>query len=676
MKKIFLIITALLLTASVFAQSTVGLKMPDELILEFRYENADAETVAISGTFNGWGTDTDMMTKDADGIWTFQMPVDASSNVTFKYVVNGEYLGSMEGLAPATSEDGYGGKNGVIAVADLAAGGDEGEDAPFRTKLTYGNYTELFSETHFRTTSIAPNSDGDYEKGFEASSSALKAKSYWKFTADILPGINTFMEMKVFDGQVSIFEQAPGATADAANTLDPTLPVKDGMQNLSEILFGPFYAFNSNAKPEIGHFKAGMKTSYVNLSTGYNYAKSDILSRELIYNTFENDKDANDGYLEISNGSKIASIGNIGLNTTVAFTKRAGGHGIYSWVDLLGLGPLDLSVTYNSLANRLEDNTLEYFMFDARHTLGLGLNAQGLVPDMVNLKAEALVTYDPLDDKFVAEDAIAAGLVGDFSAGNIFKTGFYTKYAGPNVTTFFGDDSADDYTIDKSLFKAGVSPSSMPIDLLKVGVNYDLEMAYTFDGDITNKINPWVDLYLASVLGLDSTVNAYTELEIVGSDTDFTEAGGTVTLKELAMLSELRVGYKNDLTSENDDYIGDIYVSAHTKELGSLSSLDVELGYTNDSVAVTAQAGMDNIIINGGMIYRLEDEVSPFGVALGGFYTLSEKYRQGRLFVQTGYEFMPYDKMSDPLMEYDSNFLKKADGQGDAYVSCGISWNF
>lgn len=669
MKKIFLLISALLMTVSVFAQSSAGLKMPDELILELTYDNADAESVFVSGTFNGWDTSASPMTKNDAGIWVLELPVKVTDNITYKYFVDGEYLPSMEGLAPSTVEDGYGGKNGTLAIADLT-GPSEGDEEVFRTKLSFGNYTKIYFDNHFRTNSIAPDEDGNYTKGFETSESKVGGSSYWKFTADILPGIDTFMEVKVFDGNITLFEQAPDASADEENEKDPTVDTPDGMQKLGEMLFGPFYTLNGDNQPELGHFKAGLKTPYVNLSTGYKNAKSDITSRDLIYRTFENDASAGDGFLEISNGSKIQNLGDLGLNTTVALTRRAGGHGIYSWIDLLGVGPADISVNYSSLANRLSENELEYYAFDAYHTFGLGVNLQNLVPEVLNIKAEAVTTYDPITD-YDAEEAIAAGLAGDFSAGSILSVEFNAKWAGDDVKLPFGDEGEDGLKLDKGLFVGGLKPTVTPSELLSITVDYDMEIAKDFSGDLTNSFNPSVDLTLGSVLPLDTTVNIYNKMSLVADTFDFTEVGGTVTLKEVAMFSELATGYTYDMTSEDSDYYGIAYVSGHTEKL------DIEVGYKTDIITATAAYDvMDNTVVNGGIIYRSEDDNNVFGAAVGGIYTLSDELRNGSVFVQMGYQFDPYNGPNVANIEYDGNYLKNTGGEDDAYFSLGVKWDF
>lgn len=694
MKKALLIVTALLLAAiPVFAQSTVSLELPDELELVFRYENADAESVNIAGGFQGWDQEATPMEEVEEGVWEYRLAVSKSDNLTFKYVVDGEYLSSMEGLAPATTEDGFGGKNGVVAVAELAAAGGE-EDDVFRTSLTFGTFTQLYSKTNFLTTSIAPGEDGEYMRGFETSNSDIVGKSYWKLTAGILPGIDTFLELKVFDGSIRVYEQAADATADPENQVDRIVTAADGLENVASALFSPFYSIGGDSRPEIGHFKAGLATGVVELSTGYNFAKSDESSRARIWQTFANDRDANDGYLEITNGEKIQTLGtDVGLDAMIGLTKRAGGHGIYSWVDVM-LNDLTATVFYNSLANRLDDNQLRYYGFDAMHTIGLGTDIA--IADLMDISVEAMTTLDPVKAYDPAE-AIAAGFDGSLGLGDIFNTGFYARWAGSDVTTIFGDDNegTTGAKLAKGVFLAGISPSTKPIDLLKVGVNYDFRTNHLFDGDalITNEwysdsltantvhnLYPYIDLYLGSVLPVTIDVSGYSAMTLTTGPSDFSvrAAGGSVALKEIVpVLANVKLGY--DYYKSNDDW-GQIYGKVELTELAEgLDYINVDLAYLNENIVTVAHVGLaEKVKVDTSVVVRLADgETSPFGVALGGELTLPENWRGATTFLRMGYDLAPYsgdDATAD--VSFDGNYPDSLGGQGEAFLSFGIGWDF
>ena len=61
----------------------------DGASVTFNYENANATSVSVAGSFNGWSTTANPMTKDADGVWTVTIPNVEAGNHQYKFVVNG-----------------------------------------------------------------------------------------------------------------------------------------------------------------------------------------------------------------------------------------------------------------------------------------------------------------------------------------------------------------------------------------------------------------------------------------------------------------------------------------------------------------------------------------------------------------------------------------------------------
>jgi hypothetical protein len=669
LKRLILVLAVVCLAiAPVISQSSVGLELPDEYILEFKYDNPEAGSVSIAGPFQGWDKEKTPMSKE-DGVWVYRMKVTPGDNITFKYVVDGEYLSSMEGLAPATTEDGYGGKNGVVAVADIVPSGDDEE--VFRSKITFGTYTQIYSNTEFLTSSIAPDEGGNTIRGLETDFSDLVTKSYWKLTADILPGISTFLEIKAFDGAVNLYRQSPDASADPENLVEPEITVIDGIENLGSALFAPFHGINSNALPELGHFKASLKTGVIDFSTGYKYAKSDRTTRELLYKTFSNDASANDGYLEISNGADIRTItDDVTLDILLGLTKRDGGHGMYSWIDL-GIADYVVSLSYNTLANRLADNPLRYYFFDARHTVGIGVNAP-IEKDLLSIKFEGLTTIDAAKP-YNVDQALAFALSGDFSLGSIFKTGFYTKWAGNDVNTLFGENDS----LESGKFMAGISPSTRPIDLFQVGVNYDIELDHLFSVDLTNKFNPYLNLYLGSVIGIDTIINGYSKMELTASEFSFSEAGGSVVMKELAEeVTSVAVGY---IYKASEAQPHEVYANTRLVNLAeALPTLDFDLGWKSDDITFVTRAGIsEKVKTSLSLIGRVgAGQSSPFGAALGGAITLPENLRNGVVFMQLGYDFSPFSEKESEAIEFEDNFVKNVGGEGRGFMSFGLVWNF
>jgi glycosidase len=72
--------------------------------------------VTVAGDFNAWSaTATPMADADGDGIYEATVEIPAGSHM-YKFVVNGDQW-FTDDFAPATADDGFGGKNGVFEVA-------------------------------------------------------------------------------------------------------------------------------------------------------------------------------------------------------------------------------------------------------------------------------------------------------------------------------------------------------------------------------------------------------------------------------------------------------------------------------------------------------------------------------------------------------------------------------
>lgn len=83
--------------------------------IRFAYSAPEAESVAVSGDFNGWSTAGDLLRDpDGDGVWTGTIPL-APGVHKYMFVVNGsEWVTDPQ--AERYIDDGFGMRNAVIAV--------------------------------------------------------------------------------------------------------------------------------------------------------------------------------------------------------------------------------------------------------------------------------------------------------------------------------------------------------------------------------------------------------------------------------------------------------------------------------------------------------------------------------------------------------------------------------
>ncbi|MCZ2342760.1 MAG: hypothetical protein LC104_13370, partial [Bacteroidales bacterium] len=84
--------------------------------VEFVFEDATASTVAVAGSFNGWSTSANSMTKTGS-TWKVTLPVEQGSHI-YKFVVNGDTW-VHDPLNPFKVSDGFGGYNSRLVVGPL-----------------------------------------------------------------------------------------------------------------------------------------------------------------------------------------------------------------------------------------------------------------------------------------------------------------------------------------------------------------------------------------------------------------------------------------------------------------------------------------------------------------------------------------------------------------------------
>jgi len=71
-----------------------------------------AREVAVAGDFNGWKPEAARMRRGPGGLWTLDIPLAAGRRYQYMFVVDGRWV--TDPGAPATVDDGYGGRNAVL----------------------------------------------------------------------------------------------------------------------------------------------------------------------------------------------------------------------------------------------------------------------------------------------------------------------------------------------------------------------------------------------------------------------------------------------------------------------------------------------------------------------------------------------------------------------------------
>lgn len=83
--------------------------------IEFSYDAANAQSVFLVGSMNGWNTSATPMQKGADGTWRITVPLSAGSH-QYKFMVDGVW--NFDQNNSDTADDGYGGFNSVVKVGE------------------------------------------------------------------------------------------------------------------------------------------------------------------------------------------------------------------------------------------------------------------------------------------------------------------------------------------------------------------------------------------------------------------------------------------------------------------------------------------------------------------------------------------------------------------------------
>ena len=117
MRRIALLtLTAMILAAGIASAADVT----------FVHKAPKAQEVYLAGSFNGWNAFDLALSDVGGGVWTVVLKLDPGE-YTYKFVVDGAW--TQDAGNPASSDDGYGGKNSVVTVPkgvrELVAGGGE-----------------------------------------------------------------------------------------------------------------------------------------------------------------------------------------------------------------------------------------------------------------------------------------------------------------------------------------------------------------------------------------------------------------------------------------------------------------------------------------------------------------------------------------------------------------------
>jgi hypothetical protein len=540
-------------------------------------------------------------------------------------------------------------------------------------------------------------------KNMEAQSAGIGAKSYAKISGEAIKNVPIYIEVAV-------------AENDSFNNLyqKDSLNWSDGFKNFGvDMLSDPIYYLDGQGagKTYLGHFKAGFNSPYVNLMTGYKYAKL-TTHKNVSWTTVDGEWEAGynqtGGYAEWSLGSALQKIGdNITIHATIAPNKtadRAGGqYGLYSFINAQ-IGDHYVDFQYNGAYGNdyktIYDNIYEAdFIGGYKGDFGpLTVKANMLynVWGSVKVNDTYKIPYNP------STSDVSGVMEGkDFlynSAANVQLT--YTdlnygvtvgyRYRGAQASMMYVEQGADGHTdISDQLgspntMRAWLSGYVNPISLLKVSLDGYADLAFNNDysklwmpyqkpyndsKNIQFEAKPQFDLDLEDFTSYKSSFSVYGEGLYNTSDKDkFTR--GTASNQFVLNV----VGAKFNIQELSDTFKDvSVYYAYDNKDANYLFNTLLATVSLPQDFGVQAAVGMRTA--NEGQ----SDPDMPFGFSLG----VSKVFRstvKTNTYAQFVYGIDPYKGFGDGQDNINLDGYRLSNGQGafnnGAALRIGMRWDF
>lgn len=419
MKKLFAFISILAVAAAgLFADVSAKKNADGTVDVTFFYGNPRASEVLLAGDFTSWQDGALPMTKGEKGFSitrTFKMGEEAR----YKFISDGNWTTDLR--APDFVDDGFGGKNSHIVVADLVA--SDGDDAGAgKAKINFVSWTMLGVQANYLTQGKSDVT----EKGMDLDSVNIGLKSYDKFTGTFLPNAPFYIEIALAETELEDYSgEGKIKQLYAKNAYDEeTIGWEEGLKELINGIAGNPVAYlartNDNSadddgpgsNPFLGHLKFGWNTPYVNFITGFNYAKPDV-RQAITWSTITSDWDAGynhvGGFNQFSLGSKaVAALEEAtGLTFDIGFApnktadRKGTKYGYWGWA---GFTKDELAVDFQTNGMYGDD----YLFYDpVEHDFILGAKDSFAVGDgTLSVAAQGLIaTHQKSSAEIVADGA-------------------------------------------------------------------------------------------------------------------------------------------------------------------------------------------------------------------------------------------------------------------------------
>ena len=320
----------------------------------FFYGNPRASEVLLAGDFTNWQDGALPMSKGDKG-FSLTKTFKPTDELRYKFISDGNWTTDLK--APSFVDDGFGGKNSHVVIADMLGGDDNGAA---KAKINFVSWSMIGLQGNYVTQSVTDAT----KKGFDLDSVTFGMKSYNKFVGNFLPNCPVYIEIALAEKEM---EDYAGNEAEKLNYLYRTdrygndlVSWEDGLKGLvNGLLANPvaYLAKSTNnagvaendpgagpgTNPFLGHLKFGFNTPYINFMTGFNYAKPDVRNA-ITWTTICSGWDAGyqhvGGFNQFSLGSKaVAALEeatgvtfDIGFAPNKTADRKGNKYGYWGWV--------------------------------------------------------------------------------------------------------------------------------------------------------------------------------------------------------------------------------------------------------------------------------------------------------------------------------------------------------
>ncbi|MBQ5848064.1 MAG: hypothetical protein IIW49_04005 [Treponema sp.] len=413
----------------------------------FFYGNPRASEVLLAGDFTNWQDGALPMSKGDKG-FSLTKTFKPTDELRYKFISDGNWTTDLK--APAFVDDGFGGKNSHVVIADMLGGDDNGAA---KAKINFVSWSMIGLQGNYLTQGVADPS----KKGMDLDSVTLGMKSYNKFVGNFLPNCPVYIEIALAETDLEDYEHVNTAAGGKQLILaqkdrygEWAVDPADGLKDLVSGLFANPVSYlakttdnnggpaGPGSNPFLGHLKFGFNTPYVNFLTGFNYAKPDVrdaITWTTICSSWDAGYEHDGGFNQFSLGSKaVAALEeatgvtfDIGFAPNKSADRKGHKYGYWGWI---GAKFNDWVIDFQS--NGMYDGA---YLFDkpVEHDFILGAkNTFNTDAGQLSVALQGLIATHQMSSKEIF-DTYPAGTVG---AGT-------TDYFGYSTDVFYRSGEFD-----------------------------------------------------------------------------------------------------------------------------------------------------------------------------------------------------------------------------------------